>query len=1407
MYNFISKRSVRVISLIIAQSFLITSLSWAAPGGAFSFKENSTLSPTIQISQPAIVAGFQNRIDSNKLIVGKMLANDFFVIDPILVNGVKDVEIVQTLSEPLSAQGKIEGNLDLMHAQGMAALEVLKWINNVGSKFAKSKADGAGARWTRNYYNDGIPWMKGTVVIGEGERDKAAMLYIGEEVGGAWNGTQADSGVVEVDIAGDVVELTNGIVKTDVLGTASVASYSEKGGTLNAPDIYMTKWAVGPAAKGCGISAELPVEENLDRIAGKLGKDLSGLRGAMLLRERHVGWLVKFFDAGIRMNVDSEKELAALISAYRDFQKKKQIYLGGGKDAAEALNSLKAAKENLVKAYKALDKKVKAAGKYKIGNFYLLADGDLMPVWSMADSENGEIDFLTGAGGAPEAVLSASAMETMGGEMSARFCAYEVLKEAAKSEKPEDWPEVDEDWHKFTAKELTRLSGFGYDSPETTGKVRSSQELISGNDVVFIASAIKDSPWLKNLKGVSFDAETGLITVYTLRATKSGDIRIWRIRYETPAPELKAKLAEETDALKKSELHYQLSSVYGRASRLDLAIGEINQAVSTTGLSQDNLNKYHAAMYFYEGKKALLQEKGQEIRALELFREAYKIYHKDEVRARDLILELAEFIGDNFAKVKDYDQAVAYYKIAVRITPEDQQLLAKVSKTEDLVRQSQPKKAKSKSYSPFPAGGFKDAPGAGFQEALTYLLMQRDKAFTKAVGGTNTADLVARPEAGKFAAMGGHILYEALRKSGQAVTARNVLTYAQLEGHIREAMASNSVLLIESARSQFAGTAIDENTLMKYIKEIVERLGCDIPIVVHGDHVQYTENIYKQKKVLELEYDKKHGDGSFKKKYIEEVKDDTGKVLDTIVHYELVDDLEVLQAAQDNLRAGAEKERKAIAALNERLIKAGFSSIAIDASTIFDAIAGEIVEKHYLDNGTAAEKLVIGLEQSGRLPLEFGVEFLKLDSDSEAAQARYKGLAEEIRSNMQKRGKSVKEINQKMEELRLAFGALVREARNAGLDVEEVLSAYDQIMYEIAQATIAGKISNKIKVSDNVKKLLLPTSNLEETKYQLGKIDELLSRYAPELIGKFGKEVEVGHVDAKVINPVTKESEAKLTHPMAVRVMVDGLKAAGLVTDLVAVNNGSGHGTQFDKKNLVPISQVGKISPYISREQQGEAAKSGASLAQHGTSGSDDLELYDLSNAGIIKFNIATIYQQIVVNTLSLLDDGLRGDKLIEKVMVDQEALSSGLHESAREKMKKLAAEIEKDPSKAEITGEESLFEEVMKRIYAWAVSKKKLSAKSAKEQIGTALAKEAKRTFKIMDGKLYDAANPQATGETIERQSNDFNILTGYAFVNPETAGFQEALTYLLMQRDKAFTKAVGGTNTADLVARPEAG
>ena len=246
-----SNRVIKVISIFIIQAFLIVNLSWAMPGESSFFREDSTLSPMIQIGLPSFATGFQVFSAINESSASKVLKDRFVAIDPLLVVRVEDVKIVETLSEPHAPAGEIESKVELMHPQNMAAVEVLKWVNDVGSKFAKAKADGAGARWTEHYYNIGLLWMMGSEVISEGERDKAGMIPIDAEVGGGWGNLDMDAfDIIKVDIAGDVVELTNGTNNKKILGTVSVATYSERGKTLNAPDIYITKWVVGPQAKG-----------------------------------------------------------------------------------------------------------------------------------------------------------------------------------------------------------------------------------------------------------------------------------------------------------------------------------------------------------------------------------------------------------------------------------------------------------------------------------------------------------------------------------------------------------------------------------------------------------------------------------------------------------------------------------------------------------------------------------------------------------------------------------------------------------------------------------------------------------------------------------------------------------------------------------------------------------------------------------------------------------------------------------------------------------------------------------------------------------------------------------------------------------------------------------------------------
>src|SRR5512143_3275972 len=125
---------------------------------------------------------------------------------------------------------------------------------------------------------DSIP-MRGTVVIGEGERDEAPMLYIGEKVGRG----QADD--VEIDIAVDPLEGTN-LCATGSPSAIAVLAASNHAGLLHAPDCYMDKIVVGPAAKGA-VHLDATVKENLNAIARRLNRAVTDLVVIVLDRPRH----------------------------------------------------------------------------------------------------------------------------------------------------------------------------------------------------------------------------------------------------------------------------------------------------------------------------------------------------------------------------------------------------------------------------------------------------------------------------------------------------------------------------------------------------------------------------------------------------------------------------------------------------------------------------------------------------------------------------------------------------------------------------------------------------------------------------------------------------------------------------------------------------------------------------------------------------------------------------------------------------------------------------------------------------------------------------------------------------------------------------------------------------------------
>jgi len=152
--------------------------------------------------------------------------------------------------------------------------------------------------------------INGTIVIGEGERDKAPMLYTGEKVGLGKDGSR---GMAEIDIAVDPLEGTN-LCATGSNNAIAVLAAAGRGGLLYAPDIYMSKVAVGPTARGC-IDIDAPVRDNLARIAKAFDRDVKDLTVVVLDRPRHEQLIADIRAAGARIKLIGDGDLSAGLAA------------------------------------------------------------------------------------------------------------------------------------------------------------------------------------------------------------------------------------------------------------------------------------------------------------------------------------------------------------------------------------------------------------------------------------------------------------------------------------------------------------------------------------------------------------------------------------------------------------------------------------------------------------------------------------------------------------------------------------------------------------------------------------------------------------------------------------------------------------------------------------------------------------------------------------------------------------------------------------------------------------------------------------------------------------------------------------------------------------------------------------
>jgi fructose-1,6-bisphosphatase II len=159
---------------------------------------------------------------------------------------------------------------------------------------------------------DSVP-IDGTIVIGEGERDKAPMLYIGERVGLAARKPALATGLPAVDIAVDPLEGTN-LCATGAPNAMAVLAASNRGGLLHAPDLYMQKLVVGPSAKQA-VDLDASAAENLAAIARSLERDIDDLVVIVLDRPRHEQLIEEIRATGARIRLIGDGDLSAGIAA------------------------------------------------------------------------------------------------------------------------------------------------------------------------------------------------------------------------------------------------------------------------------------------------------------------------------------------------------------------------------------------------------------------------------------------------------------------------------------------------------------------------------------------------------------------------------------------------------------------------------------------------------------------------------------------------------------------------------------------------------------------------------------------------------------------------------------------------------------------------------------------------------------------------------------------------------------------------------------------------------------------------------------------------------------------------------------------------------------------------------------
>src|SRR3989338_5959534 len=241
--------------------------------------------------------------------------------------------------------------LEFVRVTEAAAIEAAHWIG----RGDKKKADGAAVNAMRSRLNQ-IDFS-GTVVIGEGEKDEAPMLYTGEHVGIAKTPV--------MDLAIDPLECTNSVAYGRYNAMTVVAS-GPKGSLLHAPDTYMEKIAVGPLGKGA-INFDVSVKINIEKTAEALNKKVEDITVVILDRERHIDLISQVRNAGARVRLITDGDVAAgIATCFPDSGIDLLMGIGGSTEAVLAAVPIKILGGEILCRFKPKKEadilKIKAAG-------------------------------------------------------------------------------------------------------------------------------------------------------------------------------------------------------------------------------------------------------------------------------------------------------------------------------------------------------------------------------------------------------------------------------------------------------------------------------------------------------------------------------------------------------------------------------------------------------------------------------------------------------------------------------------------------------------------------------------------------------------------------------------------------------------------------------------------------------------------------------------------------------------------------------------------------------------------------------------------------------------------------------------------------------------------------------------